>query len=105
MPTSLGPVFLFLFFSTWKSIIPAFCYIGTIFFIYIFVCVCVYVCRGLVRQDLESLQEHREKPMPSAPPQTNPFVDESLNKPLDVEVTLTPLQSTLKSASLEYRTF
>lgn len=31
----------------------------------------------------------------------NPFLDESLNKPLAVKAALTPLQSTLTSASLE----
>ena len=46
----------------------------------------------------------KEKSMPSALPQTDPFLDESLNKPLAGETTLTPLQSALKSASLEDRT-
>ena len=68
---------LFLFFSTW----------------------------GLVRQVLEHLWEHKGKPMCSVPPQIDPFLDESLNKSLAVEATLTPLQSALKSASLEDQTF
>ena len=73
----LGPLFLFLFFSTWE----------------------------LVRHVLELLREHKEKPMPSAPLQTNPFLDASLNKTLAVEATPSPFQSALKSASLEDWTF
>ena len=50
---------------------------------------------------MEPSWEHEENPIPSSPPQTDPFLDESLNKPLAVKAALTPLQSALTSASLE----
>lgn len=67
--------------------------------------VSVFSTWELVRRVLEPLREHKEKPMASAPPQADPFLDESLNRPLAVAAALTPLQSALKSASLEDRTF
>ena len=67
--------------------------------------VSIFSMWGLVRQVLEHLWEHKGKPMCSVPPQIDPFLDESLNKSLAVEATLTPLQSALKSASLEDQTF
>ena len=67
--------------------------------------VSVFSTWELVRRVLEPLREHKEKPIASAPPQADPFLDESLNSPLAVAAALTPLQSALKSASLEDRTF
>jgi len=41
----------------------------------------------------------------SPSPPMNPFLDESLNKPLAVKAALIPLQTALKSASLEDHTY